>query len=63
MSSEEGPTWLQRLAWNTGWALRGALCGLLGHRLTVESTDVNGECRTLWCWCAGRYRYVGEEAG
>jgi hypothetical protein len=53
----------QRLTWRVGWVVQGALCGLRGHRLTAESTDVDGGCRTLYCWCAKRYRYIGEEGG
>ena len=43
------------------WKVQEALCGLRGHRLTAESRDVYGENLTLYCWCAKRYRYVGEE--
>lgn len=53
----------QRCTWRIGWVAQGALCGLRGHRLTAESRDVYGENLTLYCWCAKRYRYIGEEGG
>jgi hypothetical protein len=50
----------RRCTWPVGWVVQGMLCGLRGHRLTVESTDFDGY-RTLHCWCAKRYRYIDKE--
>ena len=49
-----------RCTWSVGWAAQGVLCGLRGHRLTRRETDVDGRNLTLYCWCAKRYRYLGE---
>jgi hypothetical protein len=58
--------WLARRAWafllvHVLWKVQEVLCGIRGHRLTAESRDIYGENLTLYCWCAKRYRYIGEE--
>lgn len=43
------------------FAAQEALCGLRGHRLTIEDRDADGGNLTFWCWCGAQYRYDGED--
>ena len=55
-------TWLRGRRHDVLESARTALCGLRGHRLTVEDRDtVHGDL-TLYCWCGARYRDEPEEA-
>ena len=48
--------WLRKRRYDARDVIHEALCGLRGHRLTVESRDTVYGDLTLYCWCGARYR-------
>lgn len=52
--------WLRKKRYEAADAVKQALCGLRGHRLTVEDRDSFDGSLTQYCWCGTRYEDVGE---